>query len=65
MKSCIDCIHYNVCETHQVDEREDKCAKRCHHYLEYTRVIVLPINLTRELHSELEYYCYERCVDEL
>ena len=65
MKSCKDCFHYNVCEAHQVDEREDKCANVCRDYVDEAQIIILPMKATRELLVELEDYCNKRCVDEL
>lgn len=60
MLDCKNCFYHRMCPHIYNDD-----ANKCNVYLDNSRVIVLPIKVTAELHAELSEYCNKRCVDEL
>ncbi len=78
MAKCNECIHENLCYSNcdnGYDSDDCTChyctsvtcpeVTKCEYFEPKSRFVELPIKATNELKSELEKYCFERCVDEL
>lgn len=59
--TCKDCCHFDVC----IDFKHYWERKRCKFFKDKSKIIELPIKITKKLNEELTKYCYERCIDEL
>lgn len=65
MAKCNECWHKNICRRLQFPSLYGLIGDYCDEFKPKSRFVELPIKATDELKSELEKYCFERCVDEL